>query len=403
VAEEYYRLPRRVLAIALLLAFGIWLPLLVVPTIEDIITRQLGISHALTALLYSAPVAMLALLAIPGGLLADRIGIKKAVGIGTIFLSVGAVLRGMSTDFSTLLGFTILYGVGLGLCFPNLPKLARYCSPRERANVTLGIFTVAIVFSGALPLAITRPLIYPIAQSFQVVLLISALPAVAAAILWWLLVGDPPCESAGVETVGFDISALRKIVARADLWLAGLLFFLHNIVLYTWIGWVPQFLTGIGASADAAGLITSVVLWVGIPSVILLPRVSTRLGKRKPFLWGSSILLVFASYGALFINLPLSWVLMFFTGIATTTRFVMLLALPVEMVTPEISGSASGMVMSIGYVGALVGPLAGGFILDTTGSYHWIFISLAVVSVITAVIAFIIPETGKKLAVKITG
>jgi MFS family permease len=73
-----------VLAVALLLAFGLWLPLFVIPTIEDVIAAQLMISHARTALTYTTPVAVLALVAIPGGILADRVGLKKTIGVGAV-------------------------------------------------------------------------------------------------------------------------------------------------------------------------------------------------------------------------------------------------------------------------------------------------------------------------------
>ena len=55
MSEVTSRLPMRVLLIALLMAFGIWLPLMAVPPIEDVIAGQLGISNTLSALLYSAP------------------------------------------------------------------------------------------------------------------------------------------------------------------------------------------------------------------------------------------------------------------------------------------------------------------------------------------------------------
>jgi CP family cyanate transporter-like MFS transporter len=393
--EEQYRLPGKVLAIALLLAFGIFMPLLVIPPLEDVISRELAISHAGAALLYSLPVAMLALVAIPSGFLADTIGLKKSIGIGAMILTAGSALRGISTNYSIVLVFTLLYGIGLGLCFPNIPKLARHCSPREKSHFTISMFTVGILASGAIALAIASPVIYPLTNSFRGVFLISTVPIFVAVCLWWPLINDPPCQTAGVEAVGADWAALRKVMARTDLWLVSILFLLHNFVLYTFAGWLPQFLVSIGASQNAAGLITSVMFWVGLPSVILLSRLSTSLGMRKPFLWGPSILLIFTMYGVLLVNVPLSWLLVVFAGIATTIRFSTILSLPVEMVNPNLSGSASGMIMSVGYIGALIGPLIGGIILDKIGTYQWVFLSLVIVSVLTVGVAFIVPETGK--------
>jgi CP family cyanate transporter-like MFS transporter len=86
---------------------------------------------------------------------------------------------------------------------------------------------------------------------------------------------------------------------------------------------------------------------------------------------------------------------MFFAGMGTSIRFATILALPVEMVEPGQGGAATGLMMSIGYIGALVGPLAGGYIIDKTGSYDWVFISLALVSAVTVAVCLIIPETGR--------
>ena len=191
-----------------------------------------------------------------------------------------------------------------------------------------------------------------------------------------------------------DLKLLKQMVARKDLWLVSCLFLLHNFVLYTWAGWLPQYLTSIGASADKAGLITSVTLWVGLPSVLLLSQLSSRLQRRKPFLWGPTILLAITTFAILHVNIPLTWMIAAFTGIATSVRFSTILALPVEMVEPNQSGSASGMTMSVGYTGALLGPVIGGIILDATGSYTGVFLTLAGLSLITIALTFMVPETG---------
>jgi CP family cyanate transporter-like MFS transporter len=389
------RVPKGVLAIASLLAFGIFMPLLVVPPLEDVISQQMAISHAQAALLYTLPVAMLALLAIPAGFLADTIGLKKSIGLGALIVTVGSALRAISSEYPVVLIFTALYGIGLALSFPNVPKLARHCSSRERSHFTVSLLTAGILASGGLILAIARPVMYPLTGTPQGVFLLSSVPIFLALVLWWPLIKDPPCVVAGIEGAAVDRKALKTVVTRKDLWLVSVFFWLHNFVLYTFVGWLPQYLVNIGAGNDLSGLITSVIFWVGILSVILLSRLSAKLGRRKPLLWGSSILLIGAMYGALLINVTWSWVLVVFAGAATAIRFSTILSLPVEMVHPGQAGMASGLVMSVGYIGALVGPLIGGAILDSTGSYEWIFLSLVIVSALAAAVAFVLPETAK--------
>jgi cyanate permease len=393
---EEYQIPPRVFRIALLLSFGIFMPLFVVPPLEDIISRQMAISHAQSSLLLSLPVAVLALVAIPSGFLADTIGLKKSIGIGASVVTLGSALRGISSDYSLVVLFTIVYGLGLGLCFPNIPKLARHCSSRDRSLFIVSLFTSGILASGAVVLSITRPVLFPLTHSAQAAFFICSVPIFLATILWWPFISDPPCLSAGAEAIPIDRAALRVVLTNKDLWMVAVFFWLHNFALYTFVGWLPQYLISKGASTNLAGLIASVTFWVGLPSVILLSRLSTRLGVRKPFLWGSSILLVAVFYSSLFINIPSSWIIVSFAGIATTIRFSTVLALPVELVNPGLGGMASGLMMSVGYTGALVGPLVAGSILDRSGSYHWIILLLVFVSVITAAFTILLPETGRK-------
>ena len=83
-------------------------------------------------------------------------------------------------------------------------------------------------------------------------------------------------------------------------------------------------------------------------------------------------------------------------GVANMTRFSTLLALPVEMSPEEEVGTASGLTLSGGYTGGVIGALIGGRILDLTGSLDLSFLILAGVSIVAIGIALSLPETGIK-------
>lgn len=390
--EKYYHIPRSVLIIAIVLSFGMWVPLMIIPPMEDLLAEKLSVSHALISLLYAGPILMLALVGIPGGFLADVIGIKKAAGIGAILIVIGTVLRGIATDYSSLLAFTFIYGIGLGLAFPNMPKLVSHCTSQERIRVTMGLLVAGILVAGGLGLAITMPVIYAATHSYHTVFLIWAIAPLVATILWWAFIKDPPCESAGVEVVSVDLSALRSILRKKSLAIVSALFFLHNIFFYTWAGSITLFMLTKGATTDTAGLIISVVLWLGVPSVIFLPRLQGKLASRKFFILGSSLVLAVAAVLVMHITLNTSWFLMAFVGIATSIRFTTLVALPAELVPRALSGTASGLVMSLGYLGAILGPFVAGYIIDVTGSFRIIFIMLIAASVITSLLSLAVTE-----------
>ena len=187
-----------------------------------------------------------------------------------------------------------------------------------------------------------------------------------------------------------------QVLRNKKLWLVASLFFLEQFFFYTWTGWTPALMMLKGATPDVAGYIASIPIWAGIPTVYFVPQIAYRLGLRKPFLWGPSLFLALASWLVISANLTMIWPLMALVGVANLTRWVILLALPVEIMSKQEVGTASGLVISIGALGGIIGPLIGGYILDLTGTLDLSLLVLTGVSIAAAGIAFRLPETGAK-------
>jgi cyanate permease len=388
--------PWLMLGCASLLGLSMYTPIFCIPPMEHIISEELILSHAQMSLLFTLPFVIFAALAIPSGLLADRIGIRKAAGIGVILVILGSLMRSTSTSFTTLLVFTSLYGIGFALIFPNLPKLVGALFPREKAGLATGIYVTGISLGPALALAITLPVIYPMTNTFQGTILIWTIPAIASAILWWTAVKEPPRSPIQNKQLGGGSRSSPPVWKNGNIWLVGFMLFFSNVQYYTWSAWTPALLMRKGALPDLAAAITSVRSWAGIPFIFLIPWASYKVGLRKPFMWSCTIVTALASWSAMYISVPLFWPLMVVLAIAGSVVFSMVLALPVEMVSNESVGAASGMVLSIGYIGALVGPWVAGRILDATENLNLALIMLIGVALVWTCIAFIIPETGPK-------
>lgn len=388
---------RTILACAWLVAFAMYVPIFSIPPMEHIIKKELLLSHAQMGLLFSIPIIMLAAIAIPSGFVADKIGIRKAAGIGITIMAVGSFLKGTSTSFVALLAFICLYGVGFGLVYPNLPKLVGAWFPREKIGLATGIYSTGIMIGCALPLAITLPLVFPITNTFRGTFYIWSIPAIVAAIFWWIVVKEPSAHnSLQNQQISGGNKSPHLIWKNKSLWLAGLMLSFANLHFYTWSGWTPVLITMKGAAPDLAAVMTSLMGWIGIPIAFLMPWASYKVGLRKPFLWASAIILALASLSATYIPVLLFWPIIAIIAVTLGGSFAMILALPAEMVPKESVGRASGMMLSIGYIGGLVGPLLAGRILDVTGTLNLALIVLTGVALAWACIAFTIPETGPR-------
>lgn len=390
-------MPWVILGCACLLAFAMIAPMFCVPPIEHILKEELQLTHTQTSLLFSAPIIMIVALAIPAGLVADRIGVRKAAGIGAILIVVGTVLRGTATSASALLAFTFIYGVGLGWSFPNLPKLISTRVPREKVGFATGIYSVGIPIGAALALAITMPIVFPITNSYQGVFFFWSIPPIAAAALWWILVREPSGKKSQDIVVG-EVSrvALGRIMKHKDLWILSITLLLHVFFVYSWAGWSPALMMLKGATPELAGIITSTTVWAGIPAFILMPRLADKLGLRKPFIWIPSVIMAVMAWAAINVPLQMSWPLMILVGISDGAKFTTIMSVIVETTSKEEVGLTSGFVLSIGYVGGIIGPLVGGRILDLTGNLDPSLLILVAVSVVAAGIVFKLPETGPR-------
>jgi len=386
-----------ILGCAWLLAFAMYCPMFCIPPIIHILKDELHVSHADLGLLFSMPVVMLVALAIPAGFLSDRLGSYKAAGIGATILAAGSLTRCTSRSFGLLLVLTGVYGIGYSIVLPSLPKLVGLWFPREKVGLATGVYATGISAGCTVALAITLPLIFPLTGTIQGTFLLWSLPAVAAALLWWIVVRDPPSP----YRVAIHAPQMNQPTVshsspwnNRNLWLIALLLFLDNVHFYTWSAWGPKLLMMKGASPDLASVIASSRGWASVPAMFLVPWASYRVGLRKPFIWGPAILLVVASWSALYVTVPLSWPLMAIVGIATSGAFPMILALPLEILQTQSVGLTSGTILSIGYIGGFAGPWFAGHIVDSTGNLDLAFLLLLGTALVWALIGFLIPETG---------
>ena len=382
------------------MGFAMFSRILSLPPIGNVVKEALSVPHSKIGLLFSLPVAILAATAIPSGVLGDRIGPRKAVGIGAIFMALSSFASGTSTTFSTLFFFTCIFGIGFSLTFTNLPKLIGVWFPPEKVGMAIGIYVTGITIGVAIALGITLPAVFPITKSFQGTFFIWSIPLGVAALLWWLVVKDPPPSSTANQNTEKNIITrpLFYIWKNPYVWFLALALFFQNIHYYTWNGWTPQLMIMKGAPPKIASLMISLMSWISIPCAFLIPWASHKVGLVKPFILGMALGLAISACAAIYIPSPLGWPLMIFLGFLFGT-YPLLLALPIDLVPVEFGGTAVGMVLSVGYLGAFIGPWFAGYTLDKYGTLNPAFIFLIGAGIAFFIFAALLPETGPRVRV----
>ncbi len=385
-----------ILVCSWLVIFAAYTSVLCVSPVLSLISLELNLTSSQAGLLYSAPIITLAIFAFVGGFMGDIIGPRKMAGLGVILLTLSGILRGISPNFAILLLLNLIVGIGWGLVFPNLPKLVKLWFEDKLAGTATGIYSTGVFVGGTLALSITIPVILPLIGSWRGVFYFWGAVAFVISIVWWSFVKEPSNYRDGKKVhPKFSGRILLFILKNKNIWIIAIFFaFAANVTFYIITGWFSSFFVEKGINEASAGILTSLTTLGGLPAVFLIPFISDRVGLRKPFLWISCLIAAAAFIGVIYATFILDFVLMIIIGITITATYVMSLFLPLELVSPEYAGTASGIVISIGYVGGAMGPLIAGFLKDSTGTFVHSIIMLAVLMIISMVLILFVPETG---------
>ncbi len=327
--------------------------------------------------LITAPMLPCIFLSIIIGLMVDRYGIPKIVGIFMVLAALGFILRHFATNYPVMLISMALAGCSCMVVNSNIAKLASALYPMDRVGTVVGILMAGSNAASALAFATTSML-----PSLQVVFLIPTVASVICVILWFLFAReslfaenrDSAEEKAGV------VDSLRLCFKSRSLWLAGLtLFLLLGGTMVITNFHVSALTTLKGYTEALAGSFNSVSMVGAIFGSISLPIFVTRKPEKAPLLIFVMLLICAATtYGMLVLPAAGIYVCSFLNGALRSGVIAVLMMTPVLLpeIGPKNAGTAGGFIITLQLLGCvlvptyIIVPLGGGnmtayFILGT--------------------------------------
>jgi len=326
----------------------------------DTTGTELGVVHSSFFYIYAA-------LQLPAGLLVDRYGSRKTATASLLVMTVGVGWFALS---GSLLGaFLARALIGLGGSTIYIATLA-FLAAWFRADAYATMTGLTIAAAGVGGVLATTPLAYAIsAVGWRSSILVAGVAGGLLVGAVWVVVRDSPSSEQldrDPPTASEVIANTRMVLAEVETWLLGSVLFLALGMNFTVLGlWGVPFVADVyEVSVPTASLF---VLAGNIGTILGSPAfgaLSDRLGTRTPLMvlggvTGTVVYLVLATVPPLPVVGTALFLALFANG-AVTLAFTVVK----ERHPPAVSGTATGVINSIGYFGAAVFPAVMGAILD---------------------------------------
>jgi D-galactonate transporter len=334
-----------------------------------------------------------ALLQLPAGILADRFGQKKVLGLAVLWWSLATAVTGFATGFKSLVALRVMLGIGEAGAYPSNAGIASRWFPRNERATVAGIFDSGSKLGGAVAL----PLIAVMLAAFdwKVTFVITGALGIVWCLVWQFMFRDSPSEHPRVNAAelahirdGLAPNAAedkrntvpwRKLFAHRNIWAMCIGFFMINYNSYFFITWLPTYLVKErGMGLMEMGVMASLPLLISMFTEVLAGWASDRVyssgrlsltATRKLFLIVGLAMASSIGLAAFAQSAVMAVVLLCIAKSGMTVAASQVWALPADVAPKNMVSMVAGVQNSVSNMGGVVGPIVTGAIVGATGSF----------------------------------
>jgi len=317
-------------------------------------------------------------IALPGGLIVDRFGVKRTMFFISIFAGLFGALRGFSMNFASMAATMYLFGLMAATMPSIIPKVTAIWFRGKELGLSNGLLNIVWALGSMSATLLSATWFSHLFGGWRGVLFAYGVPCVLLGVLWITTGKDRPAELTP-DSVSNDsqplLTSLKRVVKIKEVWVLGLITFTYWGSSMGFVGYLPTYLKIIGwtpLQADSTVTVMAGVALVGTLPVVML---SDRLGSRKGVLFVSFIIMALTVFALPFFEGTFVWVLVVLTGFTRTGVAALFNVIVIETkeIGSEYSGTAIGLVSAIGMFGAFLAPPLGNSFEIYNNGYPFIF------------------------------
>lgn len=299
--------------------------------------------------------------ALAGGYTADRWGRRAGLTFALAAFGFASIATVFATSVESLIVLRFVTGLGLGGALPNLVSIAAEAVGPERKGRAVALMYAGMPL-GAAVASLVALLGFHGGDWRSIFLVGGLLPLLLVPFIYLGLPAMTITRNANAPKTPWTVVFRRDAMAATLLlWSA---FFLGLLVVYLLMNWLPQLLVAQGFSRDEASLALILYSLGGAVGSLLGGRVldsAHRVGAiAASFAFVAAIL---ALLGLLAPALATMLVTVTLAGIGVLCVQSILYGIAPQCYPTEIRGTGVGVVVAVGRLGSMVGPLLAGLLV----------------------------------------
>ena len=407
----------KVASLIFLVSFVAYMDRVNLSVATPVIMQEFGFTKIDMGLIQTCFFGGYALMQVPGGILADRFGLRKTGTFAILWWSIFTALTALAHGKFSFAAVRLAFGLGEGPVFPSLGaacyKWFNHAEKGKASSSILGGTFFGPVVGPLLTVALMGWL------GWQGVFIIFGILGIVVAYAWHHYTRDTPedCPYVSEEEINYinearsgqtekAVAPWKKLLLNHRFWAVGLQFLVVDYIMYVFLSWLPMFLTEVyGLSLKTMGFWTSVP-WIALTFMVFFAGwFSDRLAVGKNSERQYTMRTVTAIFGIAVTSV----------GLYAASRmasveaaiFWMTLALgslgfcmsatwsSVMSLGGRFSGSVSGWINLWGNIGGVLAPIVTAFLVETYGWNN--AFSITALFGLIVVACWLVVKPGKQL------
>jgi MFS family permease len=349
---------------------------LCMPVLFKQISDEIGLSVTQIGAVWGMDPLAGIFIGLPGGLLADRFGVRRTIAVVCILAGIFGALRGISVNFISMAVTMFFFGLMAAAAPSVVPKVTAEWFGGRQLGMATAMLNIAWGIGAMVATMFSATVLSPLLGGWRWVMLFYGVPCVILGVLWWTT--HEPAHRELPDTVAAKVpfrEALSRVARLKEVWIIG------TMTTFLWgasmglIGYLPLYLRNIGwtpASADSVITVFSGVNTIGVFPMVLL---SDKIGSRK--------IVIFISVVAVILTLALIptanttgiWLLVIACGFLRSggSALINVIIFEVKGVGSTYGGTATGLANTISMIGAFLAPPIGNSLARLDPGYPFYF------------------------------